>query len=261
LNLTPQQVAQAETQKRAADGAVIARLPETYQWLLVPVQAKSDDPQTWEALKLSGVDGLAVRASKKLRSDELLLPTFAATRLKMELDKIPLWRNDCVATKQLVEYFARYVYLPRLRDPSVLLNSISEGLAMLTWEHDTFAFADSFDEVSGRYIGLRGGCSVNIHDADSPGMIVKAGTAKIQLAKDLPKFEDGSKKPVGWSFLNEKDDVGEGEEDEEDQDSEYSEESDEEDSDSDEEQPDNLRRAIDFADACVGHDGYCLAVF
>ena len=29
----------------------------------------------------------------------------------------------------------------------------------------------------------------------------------------------------------------------------------------DEEQPDNLRRAIDFADACVGHDGYCLAVF
>ena len=42
------------------------------------------------------------------------------------------------------------------------------------------------------------------------------------------KFEDGSKKPVGWSFLNEKDDVGEGEEDEEDQDSEYSEESDEE---------------------------------
>ena len=32
---------QAETQKAAADGAVTARLPETYQWLLVPVQ----DPQ------------------------------------------------------------------------------------------------------------------------------------------------------------------------------------------------------------------------
>ena len=193
LNLTPQQVAQAETQKRAADGAVVARLPEAYQWLLVPVQAKSDDPQTWEALKLSGIDGLAVRASKKLRSDELLLPTFAATRLKMELDKIPLWRNDCVATKQLVEYFARYVYLPRLRDPAVLLNSISDGVAMLTWEHDTFAFADSFDEASGRFIGLRGGCPVNIHDADSPGIIVKSDIAKIQLAKDLPKFEDSSK--------------------------------------------------------------------
>ena len=39
LNLDPQQVKQAETQKTAADGAVTARLPETYQWLLVPVQA------------------------------------------------------------------------------------------------------------------------------------------------------------------------------------------------------------------------------
>lgn len=192
LNLTPQQVAQAETQKRAADGAVVARLPETYQWLLVPVQTKPQDPQTWEALKLSGTDGLAARASKKLRSDELLLPTFAATRLKMELDKIPLWRTHSVSAKQLVEDFARYVYLPRLRDPSVLLNSISDGVAMLTWEHDTFAFADSYDEVSGRYVGLRGGCTVNIHDADSPGMLVKSDIAKLQLAKDLPKSENDS---------------------------------------------------------------------
>jgi predicted AAA+ superfamily ATPase len=38
LNLTPYQVTQAETQKTAADGTVTARLPETYQWLLVPVQ-------------------------------------------------------------------------------------------------------------------------------------------------------------------------------------------------------------------------------
>ena len=36
LNLDPQQVKQAETQKKAADGAVTARLPETYQWLLSP---------------------------------------------------------------------------------------------------------------------------------------------------------------------------------------------------------------------------------
>jgi hypothetical protein len=192
LNLTPQQVAQAETQKRAADGAVFARLPEAYQWLLVPFQAKPKDPQTWEALKLSGIDGLEIRASKKLRSDELLLPTFAATILKMELDKIPLWRNDSVTAKQLVEDFARYVYLPRLRDPSVLLNSISDGVAMLTWEHDTFAFADSFDEASGRFIGLRGGCPVHIHDADSPGMLVKSEIAKAQLAKDLPITEGES---------------------------------------------------------------------
>src|SRR6516165_5828185 len=38
LNLDYQQEKQAETQKGGADGAITARLPETYQWLLVPVQ-------------------------------------------------------------------------------------------------------------------------------------------------------------------------------------------------------------------------------
>ncbi len=32
LNLDPHQVRQAETQQTAAEGAVTARLPETYQW-------------------------------------------------------------------------------------------------------------------------------------------------------------------------------------------------------------------------------------
>ena len=196
LNLTHQQVSQAETQQKTVDGAVTARLPETYQWLLVPIQSKPQDVQTWESLKLNGADSLAIRASKKLRSDELLLPTFAATRLKMELDKIPLWRNDSVSSKQLVEDFARYIYLPRLRDPSVLLDAVSEGVGMLTWESDTFAFADSYDSVAERYIGLRGGCSVTIHDKDSPGMLVKSGVAKIQLAKEittLPATDVGKK--------------------------------------------------------------------
>jgi hypothetical protein len=39
LNLDPQQLKQAETQVKSADGAVVARLPETYQWLLVPAQS------------------------------------------------------------------------------------------------------------------------------------------------------------------------------------------------------------------------------
>ena len=46
LNLDPQQVKQAETQKASADTAVTARLPETYQWLLVPVQDTPQSPVT-----------------------------------------------------------------------------------------------------------------------------------------------------------------------------------------------------------------------
>jgi hypothetical protein len=32
------------------------------------------------------------------------------------VDRIPLWRGDHVPVKQLVEDFAKYLYLPRLRD-------------------------------------------------------------------------------------------------------------------------------------------------
>lgn len=185
LDLSPFQVKQAETQKTAADSAVTARLPETYQWLLVPVQATPQAPLTWETLKMTGTDALAVRASKKLRSDELLLPTFASTRLKMELDRVPLWRGDNVSIRQLVEDFARYVYLPRLRHPTVLLDAIADGVALLTWEQDTFAFADDFDEAAGRYQGLRGGQRVVLHDADSHGLVVKPDVARRQLAAEV----------------------------------------------------------------------------
>src|SRR5207249_1943883 len=51
LNLDPLQVKQAETQKASADGAMTARLPETYQWLLVPTQASPQSNVEWQPLR------------------------------------------------------------------------------------------------------------------------------------------------------------------------------------------------------------------
>ena len=185
LNLDPQQVKQAETQLKAADGAVTARLPETYQWLLVPVQATPQSAIEWQAMRLSGQDALAVRASKKLRSDELLLTGFASSRLRMELDRVPLWRGDHVAIKQLAEDFGRYLYLPRLADSSVLVGAIRHGFSLLTWEQDSFAFADSHDESAARYRGLRGGeMVVSVADAHAPGLLVKPSVARVQIDAD-----------------------------------------------------------------------------
>ena len=189
LNLDPQQVKQAETQKASADSAVTARLPETYQWLLVPVQATPQSPITWQALRLTGQEALAVRASKKLKSDELLLTSFAASRLRMELDRVPLWRGNHVSVKQLTEDFARYIYLPRLKESSVLLGSIRDGVSMQSWEQDGFAFADSHDESAGRYKGLHGGQAMSLYDTNSPSLLVKSEVARTQMDVE-------SKKPV-----------------------------------------------------------------
>jgi predicted AAA+ superfamily ATPase len=183
LDLSPHQVKQAETQKTAADGVVTARLPETYQWLLIPTQANPQAPITWQTVRLSGQEALAERASKKLRSDESLLGNFAASRLRMELDRVPLWRGNHVAIRQLVEDFGRYLYLPRLQTSAVLLNAIRAGLALLTWEQDAFAYAESYDESSGRYRGLQSGAQLGVV-GDDTGLLVKPEVARQQIDQE-----------------------------------------------------------------------------
>ena len=191
LDLSPHQVKQAEIQKEAASSALTARLPETYQWLLVPDQTRPDASMKWQAMRLSGQHSLAARASKKLKGDELLVTGFAATRLRMELDRVPLWRGDHVIIKQIVEDFARYLYLPRLRDSTVLLNAISAGVALLTWEKDGYALADAFDDEAKRYRGLRGGQVVSLPDIDTPGLLVKPDIARRHLDAERPQPPNG----------------------------------------------------------------------
>ncbi|MEJ5359064.1 MAG: hypothetical protein WHT06_10350 [Desulfobacterales bacterium] len=128
-----------------------------------------------------GQDALAVRASKKLKNDELLVTNLAASRLRMELDRVPLWRGDHVAIRQLVDDFARYLYLPRLKEPSVLVEAIRSGLALLTWEADSFAFAESYDEAGARYRGLQFARPPLRVEADSEALLVKPEVARRQL--------------------------------------------------------------------------------
>ena len=94
---------------------------------------------------------------------------------------MPLWRGDHVSIKQIVEDFARYLYLPRVSDSTVLLNAIRDGIALLTWEQDAYAFADSLTMRTKRYRGLRGGRVVSLPDTDAPGLLVKPDIARQQL--------------------------------------------------------------------------------
>jgi hypothetical protein len=132
-----------------------------------------------------------------LRNDELLVTAFAGTSLRKELDRIPLWRGNHVSIKQVIEDFARYFYLPRLAEPAVLCAAIRDGLGLLTWEKDSFAYADDYDDTAGRYRGLRCGQIVNV-SAESPrGLLVQPQIAKQQQAAEAPPPTDtpGPTKP------------------------------------------------------------------
>lgn len=197
LNLTPHQVKQAQTQRDAAEGTVNARLPEAYQWLLVPVQNTPQEPLSWEPIRLTGNEPLAVRASKKLRNEELLLTAIAPSRLRMELDRVPLWRGDHVSVVQLIQDFAQYPYLPRLKNAAVLIQALTDGVELLSWQQDSFAYADSVDEDASRYRGLRGGRNVRIDSAESQALIVKPDVAVKQLEAEKSTPAPAPETPSG----------------------------------------------------------------
>ena len=151
LNLDEFQKSQVEKRRKAAEDAVGQRIPETYIWLLVPEQPDPRQAVSWRETKLQGSNGLAPRASKKLVNEGLLAVNWGGSLLRMDLDKIPLWRGDHVTVKQLAEDFARYVYLTRLKNTDVLLAAIADGSSLFTWEREGFAYGDSYDETARRF--------------------------------------------------------------------------------------------------------------
>ena len=183
LNLDNFQKAQAETKRKGAEETVEARIPETYVWLLVPGQPDPQGDLEWAEFRLQGNDALAVRVSKKLQQVDSLKKVWAGSLLRLELDRVPLWRGDHVSVKQLSDDIAKYLYLPRLKDENVLIEAIREGLGSLMWQTETFAYAEGWDDARKRYKGLKHGPSVRVL-VDGHSLLVKPEVAKVQLDAD-----------------------------------------------------------------------------
>ncbi len=108
---------------------------------------------------------------------------------------MPLWRGDRVSVKQLADDFAQYLYLPRLRDTDVLLAAMRDGVATITWERETFAYADSYDAACQRYLGLKTGQQIM---ASIDGVLVKPEVAAAQIAADMAS----TAQPIVGSFAS-----------------------------------------------------------
>lgn len=184
MDLTSFALNQIQTKRKDADSAIRARIPEAYIHVLVPEQ-EPNGPITWREVKVTGNDALAVRASKKLVNDGLLITNqLAGVLLRRELDRIPLWRGEHVTVRQLADDFATYTYLPRLKNTEVLFGAIANGAASIVWEKDTFAYAALYDEQEKRYAGLTAGRRPPI--VDLGGVVVKPDIARVQMHVEVP---------------------------------------------------------------------------
>lgn len=188
LNLDVSQSNQATQKQKDTDKTVDFLLQETYQWLLVPTQPDPQNPIIWEEIRLQGQDSLILRASRKLIHEEHLIANYSASRLRLEVLDLYIWRNaNHIDSKALWKYLTNYPYLPRLKNEQVLIDAIQEGVAALL-RTENFAYATGYDEAKQRYLGLKA-CEHITATLSSQSWLVKPDVADRQLIADAEEQE------------------------------------------------------------------------
>ena len=188
VELTKSDAAQARSKVSETDETVSQRIVETYQNVLVPEQTAGTKEIRWHQTKPTGAGSLAERIAKKLDSEERLITTYGGTRVRMDLDRIPLWtdRGD-ITVEALWKAYCQYPYLPRLASFDVLAAAISDGVSKLVWQDETFAYADGHDDS--RWVGL----STAQHVSARPsGCVVSVAAATAQIDAESKRAADGT---------------------------------------------------------------------
>ncbi len=180
LNLDVSQSNQATAKLQQSQEVVEATLREAYKWLLIPEQPEAHSDLLWKEISLASQESPIFQASRKAVHEGYLLPNYAGSNLRRDtLDKY-LWRDrNHIDLKQFWHYLTQYLYLPRLKDPNVLLESVRSGVALTSWA-ESFAYAEGFDAETGRYLGLR--VAQLVSPSISPQcLLVKPEVAQQQL--------------------------------------------------------------------------------
>lgn len=186
LNLTQSDSALAKAKLTEGNETLKTRLKEAWCYLLYPVQESAQADLEWTSAKVPAQDGLLARASKKLVSDEGLLPELGPARLDRELQKY-IWNGkDHLFLKDLWEYMNRYTYLPRVKNRSVLAKAVQSAVTGML--PGPFAYADRWDESKNTYVGLAisGPSHVQVV-IDSDSVIIKPDVAESHRPR--PKEE------------------------------------------------------------------------
>jgi hypothetical protein len=115
----------------------------------------------------------------KAKADGIVLEKLGTERLWLALK--PIWPEDRLhlSISEVADWFAAYVYLPRLRDRVVLESAIREAVAKLDAQ---FGYADAFDEATGTYRKLVW-AQMPPELLASTAVLVREAEAKQQLSR------------------------------------------------------------------------------
>jgi hypothetical protein len=115
----------------------------------------------------------------KAKADGIVLEKLGTERLWLALK--PIWPDDRphLSVSEIADWFAAYVYLPRLRDRVVLESAIRDAVAKLDAQ---FGYADAFEEATGTYRKLVW-AQMPPELLASTAVLVREAEARQQLSK------------------------------------------------------------------------------
>jgi hypothetical protein len=207
IEVTTGQMNSARSEKEEAFHQIQARIPETYRWLLIPEQQDPQSQITIEEYTIKGDKAIAQKAAEYMHRIEQLIPVMDGPRLRLEIDQIPLWKNNTVSLNALVEYFSRYVYLPRIASRDTIIHAIEDGVSNITWNADTFAIASGYNKETGKFSNLKAGEQINV--ASMPeALLVQPKIAQDQIDKE--KAEKKIESAAGEGEESEQNETGTG---------------------------------------------------
>ncbi|WP_347909851.1 DUF499 domain-containing protein [Pseudomonas grandcourensis] len=175
---------------QASDG-LKRMIRETYKWLLAPMQTvlpgKGLSDVQWEHFPVNaGAANLSTEIERLLKENELLITEWAPYHLAHML-KSWFWKEDAkeVGALDVFQKTCCYLYLPRLRDDTVFVRTLSTGVE----SRDFFAIAQGKDGE--RYLGFVFGKTSSVF-LDATHLLIEPTTASA-YADALRAKEDAER--------------------------------------------------------------------
>jgi hypothetical protein len=176
--LTQAQAADAKDKAKTSREGATKAVRLAWSHVLFPVKTENTAAGAafdLDHLSISSKDRAAIPAVvyDKTKGDGIAREKLGSDALWLHLK--PLWPEDKphLAISEVADWFAAYVYLPKLRDRVVLEAAIRDAVAKLD---PAFGYADGYDEATATYTGLVVAKSAPVMLAPS-AVIVQAGVA------------------------------------------------------------------------------------
>lgn len=200
--LTQAQLSDAKEKLRSFTESTRRSLRAAWSHVLYPL--KPDMIATGEAFEIAHLPvtareraSVAAATYDKCRADGVILERLGAETFANRLD--PLWPEDepHLPVKCIAEWFASYVYLPKLRDAVVLAEATRLALSSLG---APYGYAEAYDDATGRYRGLSLDKAVPV-DIGSDAVLVRRAVAERQIEAERPVHppEPGGREPMAPS--------------------------------------------------------------